>query len=262
MRTSERRDRARRSTAAHGARRDVHVLVAGKNAGAAAEAAAKLAGVGKVLVADAPHFEHMLAERWRALVASLAGRYDAIVAPATTTGKNIMPRVAALLDVMQISRHHRGRRRPTPSSARSTPATPSQTVQSTDAKKVITVRTTAFQPARRGRQRPRSRRAAAAADPGVSTFEGEEIAKSDRPGADLGARSSSRAAARSARPRTSRRASSRSPTSSAPRSAPAAPRSTPATRRTTTRSARPARSSRPSSTSRSASPARSSTSPA
>src|SRR5262249_60544270 len=82
---------------------DVHVLVAGKDCKAAAEAASKLDGVKKVLLADAAPYEHQLAEPVAALIVSLAGSYDAIVAPATTTGKNIMPRVAALLDVMQIS---------------------------------------------------------------------------------------------------------------------------------------------------------------
>src|SRR6478736_7756604 len=82
---------------------DVHVLVAGKDCKAAADAAAKLDGVKKVLVADAGPYEHQLAEPLAALIVSLAGSYDAIVAPATTTGKNVMPRVAALLDVMQVS---------------------------------------------------------------------------------------------------------------------------------------------------------------
>ena len=82
----------------------VHVLVAGKDCKGAADAAAKLDGVEKVLVADAAPYEHQLAEPLAALIVSMAGRtHDAIVAPATTTGKNVMPRVAALLDVMQIS---------------------------------------------------------------------------------------------------------------------------------------------------------------
>src|ERR1700684_1668368 len=86
---------------AHGG--EVHILVAGHNCKAVAEAAAKLDGVTKVLLADAPIYEHMLAEPVAALIVSLAGPYETIVAAATTTGKNIMPRVAALLDVMQIS---------------------------------------------------------------------------------------------------------------------------------------------------------------
>ena len=90
-------------TAAKAMGGDVHVLVAGSGAKAVADAAAKLDGVAKVLLADAPAYEHALAEPIAALIVSLAGNYDAIVSPATTTGKNVMPRVAALLDVMQIS---------------------------------------------------------------------------------------------------------------------------------------------------------------
>ena len=81
----------------------MHVLVAGQGCRAVADAAAKLDGVGKVLLAEAPAYEHMLAEPIAALIVSLAGPYETIVAPATTSGKNFMPRVAALLDVMQIS---------------------------------------------------------------------------------------------------------------------------------------------------------------
>ena len=90
-------------TAARALGADVHVLVAGKGARTVAEAAAKLDGVKKVVLADGEPYAHMLAEPLAALVVSLAGGYDAIVAPSTTTGKNFMPRVAALLDVMQIS---------------------------------------------------------------------------------------------------------------------------------------------------------------
>src|SRR5947199_9073782 len=82
---------------------DVHVLVAGSGAKAVADAAGKLDGVAKVLLADAPAYEHALAEPLAALIVSLAGNYDAIVSPATTTGKNVLPRVAALLEVMKIS---------------------------------------------------------------------------------------------------------------------------------------------------------------
>ena len=90
-------------TAAKALGGDVHILVAGKDAKAAADAAAKLDGVKKVLLADGAPYEHALAEPLAALIVSLAGSYDAIVAPATSNGKNVMPRVAALLDVMQIS---------------------------------------------------------------------------------------------------------------------------------------------------------------
>src|SRR5580658_2468853 len=123
---------------------DVHVLVAGNGCKMAAEAAAKLDGVKKVLLAEAPAYEHMLAEPIAALIVSLAGPYEAIVAAATTSGKNFMPRVAALLDVMQISDVIKV-------DAPDTFARPIyagnaiQTVRSSEPKKVITVRTAAFQ---------------------------------------------------------------------------------------------------------------------
>ena len=94
---------AKALTAASALGGDVHVLVVGKDCRAVADAAAKLKGAAKVLLADAALYDHMLAEPVAALIVSLAPNYDAIVAPATTTGKNFMPRVAALLDVMQIS---------------------------------------------------------------------------------------------------------------------------------------------------------------
>src|SRR4029077_15167064 len=94
---------AKALTAASALGQEVHVLVAGKDCRTAADAAAKLDGVKKVLLADGASYEHLLAEPMAALIQSLAGNYDAIVTAATTTGKNIMPRVAALLDVMQIS---------------------------------------------------------------------------------------------------------------------------------------------------------------
>ena len=122
---------------------DIHVLVAGYNAKPAAEAAAKLAGVSKVLHADAPHLEHQLAEETAALIASLIGSYDTFVAPATTTGKNVAPRVAAALDVMQISDITKVVSADTferPIYA----GNAIQTVQSPEAKKVITVRISAF----------------------------------------------------------------------------------------------------------------------
>src|SRR5215510_12429985 len=90
-------------TAAKALGTDVHVLVAGKDCKAVADAAAKLDGVAKVLLADGAPYDHQLAEPQAALIVSLAPKYDAIIAPSTTTGKNVMPRVAALLDVMQIS---------------------------------------------------------------------------------------------------------------------------------------------------------------
>ena len=131
-------------TAAKAIGGDVHVLVAGKDCKAVADAAAKLDGVKKVLLADAPAYEHRLAEPTAALIVSLAGNYDTLVAPATTNGKNVMPRVAALLDVMQISDIIKVVAPDTferPIYA----GNAIQTVQSSDKKKVITVRTTAFQ---------------------------------------------------------------------------------------------------------------------
>jgi electron transfer flavoprotein alpha subunit len=166
-------------TAAKALGAEVHVLIAGKDAKAAAEAAAKLDGVAKVLIAEAPAYEHQLAEPMAALIVSLAGNYDALVAPATTNGKNTMPRVAALLDVMQISDV-------TKVVAPDTFERPIyagnaiQTVKSSDAKKVITGRTSTFQAAGEGGSAP-IETAAAAADPGLSSFVGEELSKSDRP---------------------------------------------------------------------------------
>src|SRR6516164_6738530 len=133
-------------TAAKALGQPVHVLVAGKNCRAVAEAAAKLDGVSKVLLADGAGYEHMLAEPVAALVQSLAGAYDAILAPATTTGKNIMPRVAALLDVLQVSDIVKviG---PDTFERLIYAGNAVQTVRSKDKTKVITVRTSTFQAA-------------------------------------------------------------------------------------------------------------------
>jgi electron transfer flavoprotein alpha subunit len=158
---------------------DVHVLVAGRDARPVAEAAAKLDGVAKVLYADAPAYEHALAEPVAALMVSLAAGYDALAAPATSNGKNIMPRVAALLDVMQISDVSRILAPDTferPVYA----GNAIQTVKSTDAKKVLTIRTAAFPAAGEGGHAP-IETVAAAPDPGLSSFVGEELSKSDRP---------------------------------------------------------------------------------
>lgn len=158
---------------------DVDVLVAGSGCAGVAEAAAKIAGVGKVLLAEASHLEKQLAEPTADLIVSLAGNYDAILAPATTNGKNIMPRVAALLDVMQLS----------DITAVESPDTftrpiyagnAMQTVQSTDSKKVITVRTTAFKAAEETGSAA-VENVSATDDPGISSFVGEELSKSDRP---------------------------------------------------------------------------------
>ena len=170
---------AKALTAAKAIGGDVHVLVAGQNAKPAAEAAAKLGGVSKVLLADDARYAHRLAEPMAALIVSLAGSYDAIVAPATTAGKNVMPRVAALLDVMQVSEITKVVSPDTferPIYA----GNAIETVQSGDKKKVITVRTAGFQAAGEGGSAP-IEPVAAAADPGLSGFVGEELSKSDRP---------------------------------------------------------------------------------
>ena len=158
---------------------DVHILVAGSGCKAVADAAAKLDGVKKVLLADAPAYGHALAEPLGALIVALAGSYDAIVAPATTNGKNVMPRVAALLDVMQVSEVSKvigpdTFERPTYA------GNAVQTVKSKDAKKVITIRTSTFQATGEGGSAP-VEAAAAAPDPGISSFVGEELSKSERP---------------------------------------------------------------------------------
>ena len=168
-------------TAAAALGAEVHVLVAGGGEGtkAAAEAASKLKGVTKVLLAENASLEHDLAEPLAALIVSLGGSYDAFVAPATSRFKNVMPRVAALLDVMQISEIIKVVSPDTferPIYA----GNAIQTVKSKDAKKVITVRTSTFAAAGDGGSAS-VENAAAAADPALSSFIGEEVAKSDRP---------------------------------------------------------------------------------
>jgi Electron transfer flavoprotein, alpha subunit len=170
---------AKALTAAKALGAPVHVLVAGAGCGAVAEAAAKLDGVEKVLLADAPLYEHRLAEPLADLIVALAGGYDALVAPGTTTGKNVMPRVAALLDVMQVSEITKVVSPDTferPIYA----GNAIQTVQTSEAKKVITVRTAAFQAAGQGGSAP-VEPVAAGQDPALSSFKGEELSKSDRP---------------------------------------------------------------------------------
>jgi electron transfer flavoprotein alpha subunit len=166
-------------TAAKALGQPVHVLVAGKGCRAVAEAAAKLDGVAKVLVADGAGYEHMLAEPVAALVVALAPSYDAIVAPATTTGKNVMPRVAALLDVMQVSDIVKVIA-PDTFERLIYAGNAVQTVRAKDKTKVITVRTSTFQATGEGGSAP-IEDAAAAADPGISSFVGEELSKSERP---------------------------------------------------------------------------------
>ena len=158
---------------------DVHILVAGENCGAAAEAAAKLEGAAKVLVADDAQYAKQVAEPMAALIVSLAGDYDAILAPATTNGKNYMPRTAALLDVAQIS-EIMSVEAPDTFTRPIYAGNAIEHVQSTDAKKVITVRTASFNAAGDGGSAD-VENVAAADNPGLSEFVGEELTKSDRP---------------------------------------------------------------------------------
>jgi len=159
---------------------DVHVLIAGSGCGAVGEAAAKVEGVAKVLVADDPLYEHMLAEPTAALIVSLIGDYDAVLTPSTTSGKNFMPRAAALLDMSQLSDIVEVKLADTfvrPIYAGNAMAT----VQSSDAKKLITVRTTAFAPAEPEGGSASVEAIATSDDPGLSTYVRDEFTKSDRP---------------------------------------------------------------------------------
>ncbi len=166
-------------TAAAAISTPVHVLVAGENCAAVAEAAARIAGVEKVLLADAPHYARQLAEPMQALILSLADSYEAILAPATTTGKNFLPRVAAKLDVGQISEILKVVSPDTferPIYA----GNAIETLEAPAGKKVITVRTTAFAAAAEGGAAA-VEKIAAAADPGLSKFDSEVLSKSERP---------------------------------------------------------------------------------
>jgi len=159
---------------------DVHLLVAGKGCRAVAEAAAKIAGVGKVHLADDAAYEHQLAENVAPLVAQLMDSHDAFLAPATTTGKNVAPRVAALLDVMQVSdvmavEGERTFKRPIYA------GNAIATVESSDAKLVITVRGTAFEKAAAEGGAAAIEEVAGPGDAGLSTFVGLEAEASERP---------------------------------------------------------------------------------
>ena len=157
----------------------IHVLIVGPGLKGAAEQAAKRAGYEKALVAEDASLDHVLAETVAALIVSLAGAYDVIIAPSTSATKNVLPRVAALLDVMQVSDIIKVVSADTferPIYA----GNAIQTVRAKDAKKVITVRTTAFAAAPEGGAAP-IEAIAAPADPGVSAFKSEELAKSERP---------------------------------------------------------------------------------
>ena len=166
-------------TAAKALGADMHVLVAGKACRPVAEAAAALDGAKKVLLADGAAYEHMLAEPLAALLVSLAPSYDALVAPATTSGKNIMPRVAALLDVMQVSDIVKVIA-PDTFERLIYAGNAVQTVRSRDKIKVITVRTSTFQ-ATGLSGTALVEEIVGAADPGISAFVAEELSKSERP---------------------------------------------------------------------------------
>ena len=159
---------------------EVHLVVAGKGCAAVAEAAARISGVGKVHLADDAAFEHQLPENLAPLIADLMGHHDAFLAPATTTGKNLAPRVAALLDVMQISEiiGIEGERTFTrPIYAGNAIAT----VESSDPKLVITVRGTAFDKAATEGGSGTIEPVSGGGDAGLSSFQGSELAKSERP---------------------------------------------------------------------------------
>lgn len=175
---------ARALTAASQMGEAVDILVAGRGADGVAAAAARLSGVRRVLLADAPAFEHRLAEPTAALIVALAKDYSAIVAPATSTGKNVLPRVAALLDVMQLSEVVEvvapdTFKRPIYA------GNAIQTVRSSDAVKVVTVRTAAFPPTAAGDGTADVVTIGDAGDSGLSRFVENRFAASDRP--DLGA---------------------------------------------------------------------------
>jgi electron transfer flavoprotein alpha subunit len=159
---------------------EVHLLVAGANVGGVAEQAAKIGGVGKVHVADDPSLANQLAENVAPVIAALMDHHDAFLAPSTTTGKNVAPRVAALLDVMQISDILSVEGEDTftrPIYAGNAIAT----VRSSDAKKVITVRGTAFDKASREGGSGTIEPVSGAGGQGLSSFVGQEVAHSERP---------------------------------------------------------------------------------
>ena len=170
---------AKAATAAAAIGGDIHVLVAGKGCAAAAEDAAKIAGVSKVLIVESDALAEALAEPLAATILDLASGYDVIMAAATAIGKNVMPRVAALLDVMQVSEIIEviapdTFKRPTYA------GNAIETVKSHDAKKVITVRTASFSAAEMTGSAP-VETVSAAADPGLSSFVENAIAASERP---------------------------------------------------------------------------------
>ena len=158
---------------------DIHILIAGKGCSSVADQAAKLGGVAKVLLAEGDHLEHMLAESTADLLVSLSESYDTFVAPATSSGKNVMPRLAALLDVMQISDIITVKDADTferPIYA----GNAIQTVKSSDSKKVITIRTAGFAPAEEGGSAS-VENVDAGSDAGLTTFKSVDLSGGDRP---------------------------------------------------------------------------------
>ena len=243
---------ARTLTAARAIGGDIDILVAGQGARAVAEEAARLQGVRQVLLAESDALAERLAEPSAALILSLAGDYDTIIAPAGSAGKSVLPRVAALLDVMQVSEAIEvvapdTFKRPIYA------GNAVQTVQTTDAKKVVTVRTAAFAPAESGADVAPIVETAAGEGSDQSRFVENRFAASDRP--EL---ASAKIVGRWDRRRSSARPSCRSLTRWGPPSARRGRRSMRAMPRTTGRWARPARSSRPTSMSPAAFRARSS----
>ncbi|MBV9150718.1 MAG: FAD-binding protein [Alphaproteobacteria bacterium] len=159
---------------------DVHILVAGRECRPAAEAAAQVAGIAKILLADDAAYDHGIAENWAPLIVKLAANYSHVLAPATTFGKNVMPRVAALLDVMQISDISAVESADTfvrPIYAGNALAT----VQSKDNIKIVTVRGTAFAPAAATGGNAPIETVEKAEAPGITEFKGAELSKSERP---------------------------------------------------------------------------------
>lgn len=235
---------------------DIHVLVAGQNVAAVAEAAAKVEGVSKVLVADNAAYAHQLPENVAPLIAELGKNYSHVLAPATTNGKNFLPRVAALLDVDQISEIVEVVSPDTfkrPIYAGNAIAT----VQSSAAVKVITVRTTGFDAVAAEGGSAAVEQVSGPADAGKSAFVGEELAKSDRP--ELTAAKIVVSGGRGMQNGDNFKILYALADKLGAAVGASAPRSTPVSCRTTCRSARPARSSPRSCTSRWVSPVPSST---
>lgn len=171
---------AAQQIAQHNGGGDIHVLVAGSGCDAAAQAAAKIAGIAKVLVADGAEFANALAENLAPLVVKLASGYSHVLAPATTSGKNVMPRVAALLDVQQISEIVAVEGADTfvrPIYAGNALAT----VKSSDALKIVTVRATGFDAAAAEGGSASVEKVDSTGDAGTSSFVGQELSKSERP---------------------------------------------------------------------------------